>query len=397
MANLVGRRDTSTARSGRIIENLFPTIILSESDLTEAAFLSFYTRVTTQDTSTATFKWDTDEFLARTDTTSSTATSTATTIPVTTALLYIPNQIWIVKRTGEYIRIRSANTSTGNITVDRAVAGTAASIVSGDTLIRLAAAVGENSLRQVSQSTTPTEVYNYCQMFRKDFSMSARQVKTQFENGDDLPFQKMKEAKEFKLDISSSFLAGERASFTTEEGPGNTTRGLLNVPESYTWAVGGTMNEYALDEFLTEEGFRKGSRSKVLFSSTKVMLAFSQIAKDRLVYHDINLGSKSKPIGMIVAEYKAPNGGNLMLVEDRFLSDSYNGQAVGVDMDQLKRRVFSRNGISGDVKVIDNTQDVDDMGMAFTMEADMGLQWGLENTHFKITGVTGGAKGLSIV
>jgi len=405
MANITGRRDFNSAQSGRIIQNVLPAIILVDENINDAAFLAFYSRTPVQNTAQEKFTWDVDEFLSLTDTVDGAVSgTTATTIGVDNVTRFIPGQLWINKRTGEVMYIKSVNTATSNINVTRAVSalnsggGTAAAAINdGDTLVRLAPAVGETSGRQVTQTTTPTAVFNYAQMFRWDLSLSERQIKRQYETGDELPYQTKKQMKEAQMALNRAFLAGERGRYTNDDGQDVTlTGGMKNVPTSYTWSVGGTMHEYAFDEFLVENGLRKGSRNKMLFASTQVILAISEMTKDRVSY-DINLGTKSSPVGIQVMEYMAPNGGRLMVVEDRFLSEAYNGQAVGVDMTQLKRRVFSRNGKNGDLHIIPDTQDVDDLGTVSTMYADMGLQWGAEQNHFLITGVTGGAKGLAVV
>jgi len=67
-----------------------------------------------------------------------------------------------------------------------------------------------------------------------------------------------------------------------------------------------------------------------------------------------------------------------------------------VDLSQLKRRVFSRNGFNDDLHIMMGTQDNDDLGNTDTLYADMGQQYGAEQNHFLITNVSGGAKGKAV-
>lgn len=402
--HIQGRRSFDT-QSGRIITNILPRMIVIDEDIIAAAFLAFFSKVGTQTTEQEKFTWDVDEFLSVTDTLSAAASSTTQeTLDVNNPKYFLPNQTWVNKRTGEVLLIRQVNTSTSQITVTRAVTalnssgGTAAaSMNSGDTLVKQAPAVSENSTRQSVQTTTPTEVYNFAQMFRWELSLSDRQIKRRFETGDELPYQNMKIMKEARMALNRALLTGERARFTDSSGDDVTmTRGMKNVPTTYTWSVGGTMNEYDWDEFLVEEGLRRGSANKIVFASTQFILALSEMTKDRLTYAPTSFGPFSARVGMDVMEYKAPNGRKVAIVEDRHLSDAWNGMAVGVDMTELKRRVFSRNGRTGDLHVSLNTQDPDDLGQVNTLYADMGLQWGPEQHHFLITNVEGGAKGRAI-
>ena len=381
-----------------------PSIILVDSNINDAGFLAFFSRVPKELTGQEQFKWEVDNFLNLTDTVDGAVSgTTATTIGVDNPTRYNAGDLWLNKRSGEIMQIKSVNVSSGNITVTRAVSalnssgGTSAAAISdADTLVRLAPAVGENSSRMTTKTTTPSEISNYCQAFRWDLSLSRRQIKRTFETGDDLPYQTQKQLKEAQKQLNATFIDGEKARYTNDDGDDVTlTQGMRGVPSTYTWAVGGTMHENALDEFLVEEGLRKGSRNKVLFASTKVILALTQIAKDRLEYSFMNLGPKKGGIGIEILEYMAPNGGRLHIVEDRHMSEAHNGDAFGVDMSQLKRKVFSRNGFDDDLHFIPDTHDKDDMGRVTTLYGDMGLQYGAEETHFKITGVTGGAKGNS--
>ena len=401
--HIIGRRGYST-QSGRIIPNVLPRIILIDDNIVDAGFLAFYSKVPVQTTDQEQFKWDIDQYLSITDTVDGAVADTAQeTIQVDNPKYFIAGQLWLVKRTGEIMHVKSVNNSTSNVVFTRAVTalnssgGTAAAaIVDADTLVRVAPAVGENSSRQSTQTTTPSEVSNYCQQFRFELGLSRRQMKRKYETGDELPYQRKKIMKEARMAMNRQFLVGEKARYTDDDGEDVTlTTGIKPVISTYTWSVGGTMHEYEWDEFLVEEGLRRGSRNKVLFSSTNVLLAASQMVKDRVEY-TVPFGQGAKKVGITVMEYKAPNGGNIMMVEDRFLSEAMNGTAIGVDMTELHRRVFSRNGFNDDLHIMLGTQDPDDVGNTDTLYADMGLQYGAEQNHFLITNVEGGAKGKAL-
>lgn len=402
--HLQGRRSYDT-QSSRIIPNVLPRIVLIDEDIVGAGFLAFYSKVPVQTTEQEKFTWDVDEYLSITDTTAEAVSSTTQeTINMSNPKYFLPNQLWVNKRTGEVLLCRETNTATSQVTFTRAPTalnssgGTAAAaIVSGDTFVKMAPAVSENSTRQGVQTTTPTEVYNYAQMFRWELSLSDRQIKRRFETQDELPYQEMKVMKEARMALNRQFLIGERSRYTDSNGDDvTTTKGMKNVPSTYTWSVGGTLNEYDWDEFLVEEGLRRGSANKIIFASTAFILAISEMTKDRIQYSPATFTGGGSTVGIKIMEYKAPNGRTVAIVEDRFLSDAYNGTAIGVDMTELKRRVFSRNGRSGDLHVIMSTQDKDDLGQINTLYADMGLQYGPEQHHFLITNVEGGAKGRAI-
>lgn len=403
MATYAQGRRMYDDRSSRIIVNVDEQVTLLDEDIQSAGFLLFTSKCMAVPSRTERFDWDVDDFIPITDTTSASATAAATQIAVTTPLIYIKGAVWLNKRTGEVFRVEDVDTAGAIATVTRQVSalnsggGTAAAAMnSGDTLVRLATAVGEDHRRQTMQHTIPANIYNLCQQFRRDLSMSSRQIKRQFEtNPAELPAEQRKQMLEFRKEMNLAFLAGERGRFTSDEGDVTLTAGMRSVPTTNVYAVGGTLYKSDFDDWLREEGMKKGSRSKALVASSDVIGAITEMA-DAFLTHEAPMGTKQISLGYEVKTYLAPNGGTLTIFEDRGLTDAFAGEAYVVDFSQIRRRHFSNHGISGQIQYLSNTQDPDDMGVAGTLIADMGLQYGAEAAHGKLTGVTAGAKGRSL-
>ena len=402
MAELLGRRGYDD-RSGRIIQNVMPRILLLDRNIQDAGFVVFFNRLKSRGTGQEKFIWDTDTYLPTTDVLSSAVSSTTqTTIPVTNPTYFNVNQMWVNVRSGEIVAVTAVNTATSNITVKRGATaqnssgGTAgAAMLSGDTLARLGTFVGENSNRQTFQSTTPTEVYNYTQQFRMDLSLSERQIKRQFENDNELSFQEFKILNEFRMDFDRTHLWGERSRWTNDDGDDvTTTNGFKNIISTNTFPVNGTLYKSDLDEWLVEEGLKYGSRNKILFCGTDMILAFTQMVDSNLTFQ-INVAPvRGAAVGTEVLRYIAPNGRELLIMEDRNITDYFSDEGYLADMTQLERRVFSGNGRTGEMHMIRNTEDPDDPGTVHTIMADCGLAFGEEKTHGSITGVNGGAYSL---
>ena len=388
-----GRRAYSD-RSSRIIQNVMPKILLLDRNISDAGFIVFFNRLKTALTKTETINWDTDKYLPDTDTLSAAVSSTTQTlIPVTNISYYNTNQAWQNNRTLEVVGITAVNTATSNISVTRSLGTTAAANMnSGDTLVRLGTFVGENSTRQTFQSTIPTAVSNYTQQMRMDLSMSERQIKREFENDNELPMQQFKILQEFRKDMDRTFLFMEKGRGVDSSGDDyTTTDGLKTIISSNTFAVNGTLYKSDLDEFMVEQGMRYGSRDKILFASTDVILAFVEMVDANLTYQ-VNVAPQTgKAFGTEVLKYVAPNGHSMLIVEDRNISNYYNGEAYLADMSQLTRHTFTNNGHTGELHIIKDTKDPDDPGKVDTLMGDMGLSYGDEINYAKITGVSGGS------
>jgi hypothetical protein len=400
--NAVGRRQYND-RSGRIVDQIMSTILLLDGDLNAAGFLATLNRLKARTVGQEKFEWDVDDYLPLNDTTAGTATSTALTVSVTTPLAYAAGQVWMNKTSGEVFRVESVDTANSLLTMKRGITalnsegGTAAaSMASGDTLIRLTPVVGEDNRRQTTQTTIPANVYNYTQAMRWELEMSRRQIKRGFKSGEaELPYQTKKTMLEARKQINGMILAGERGRYTdASEGDITLSGGIRPAITTYTFAVGGTLYQNAFNEWLVEEGLRKGNRNKVLISSTDVILAITEMTND-LAHFTLPISGGTN-VGIQVMNYLSPNGGQLMIVEDRWLSENLNGEAYLLDMTQVERVVFSGHGINDDLHIEYDTEDPDDVGSALTLYGDMGLQWGAEAAHGKITGVSGGAKGSSV-
>lgn len=394
MATYMTGRRSYPVRSDRVIQNVLPQILLLDRDIMDAGFIVFFNRIPTKTTKAEEFKWDIDQYLPSSDTLSAAVSSTTqTTIPVTNPSYFNTNQAWQNSRTLEVVGITGVNIGTSNLTVTRGLGTTAAANMnSGDTLVRLGTFVGENSTRQTFQSTVPSEVTNYCQQMRMDLSLSERAIKRQFENDSELPLQQFKILQEFRMDMDRTFLFMQKARGTDSSGDDyTTTNGLKSIISSNTFAVNGTMYKSDLDEFMVEQGMRYGSRNKILFASTDVILGFTEMV-DSILSFQVNVAPQTgKAFGTEVLKYVAPNGHSMLIVEDRNISNFFNGEAYLADMTEITRMTFTNNGRTGELHIIKDTADPDDTGVVHTLMGDMGLMYGNEINYASITGVSGGS------
>ena len=59
-------------------------------------------------------------------------------------------------------------------------------------------------------------------------------------------------------------------------------------------------------------------------------------------------------------------------------------------MTQMEMKHFSNNGLSGQMQMIANTEDNDDLGSVDTFIGDMGITYGFEKAHGILKNVDGG-------
>ena len=133
-----------------------------------------------------------------------------------------------------------------------------------------------------------------------------------------------------------------------------------------------------------------------MLASSNVLRAFTEMAKDRISIQRVNLGTDGLTLGVTVNRYVSPTGRSVVMMEDRYLTATQNGTAYLLDMNVIRLRDFSGDGLDGKPRLIPNTQDVDDDGTAATIIGHFGLEVGPELHHGKMTGITAGAMGRSV-
>ncbi len=405
MPNISGRR-TLGIQSGQHSPNMLDEIVLVDGDLNEAGFLAWLTEIPLFPTTNKKFSFWIDTWLPLTDTVNGAVSgTTATSIKMDTILAFNAEQLWMNKRTREIYHIDSVNEGQSLILVARAVGrnstdstGTAAAaILDADVLIRIGPAQGEVSRRQNAQSTTPTEIYNYTEKKRWEITMSDIQRKTKHETGNDWPYQVDKTLRQARKDLNGWLYLGQRNTKTLGGQTKHLAGGLDFFISSNTHAASGTLHEYELDSWMVDEALRFGPTRKNMMASMNVIKAINQMTKDNAQYFiSSDRAGGRMDIGLWVQTYTSPTGRKLDMMEDRFLTDALNGEARVIDPNVVRLRHFDGDGLSGEITLKENTQDVDSDDYSDTIQGDIGLEVGPEKHHGKLTGVTQGASGRSV-
>ena len=404
MAEVQGRRIESL-QTALQSPNILPQIVFVDGDLNEAMFLALLNQIPDAATFNKKFSHYEDTWRPLTDTVDGAVSgTTGTTIKVDTPLAFMPNHLWQNKRTGETYLVDSTSEGASTIDVQREIGRNssdstgvaAAAINDGDTLIRIGPSLGEVSTRQTAESTTTDEVFNYAEKKRYDPSMSDVQRKTELITGSDWEYQLDKTMKQARKDLNGWLYIGERNKAQINSQTHWFSGGLNFFISSNLETVPGTLHEHAFDQWLADEAMRYGRPEKTMLASMNMIRALNHIGKDYISIERANLGTKDMALGISVTKFMSPTGRTLNILEDRFLTEAFSGHAYVVDMNVVRMRHFSNNGLDGRLKLTPNTQDVDSDDFVATISGDIGLEVGPEKHHGKITGVTAGARGRSV-
>src|SRR3990167_10028229 len=338
--NVSGKRNVSL-QTGLHALNILPEIVLVDGDLDESLFLAFLNIVPWAPTFNKKYNFYEDAWLPATDTTSAAVSgTTATTIPVTTILAYNVGHVWRNKRTSELYLVLSKSTANGTIEVHRALGRNttntpgpaAAAISSGDTLQRLGASNGETTLRQIAQSTTPTEVFNYAEKKRYEVEMSDWQRKTKHVTGVDWDYQVDKTMRQARKDLNAWLYLSERSNATVDGELHYTSGGLNTFISTNLLTVTGVLHSYTFNTWLQDEAMFYGPGEKTMLNSGGVIGAITEMMAYNVHVEVVNLGTDDMKAGISVISYLSPTGRLLHLTEDRALTTLANGDGFVTDL-----------------------------------------------------------------
>lgn len=262
-----------------------------------------------------------------------------TTFTVDSGLVFRPNDIIIVPRTGEKLLVVSQGST--SVTTTRAASGSsAAALVDNDDIFVIGSANAEGADVGVPDEWQESHVFNLTQIFRTPFGASRTRTATATYTGETRSKLRADGGIMHAIDIERAYLFGGRAEAGT--GPDTlrrTTGGFLFYCTSNVVDLsGGALSEPDLEVWL-EDVFEHTAAgdSRTLFCAPGVISAFDLIGLDKL-----QISASEKTYGLAVTQYKTGHG-MLNLVKHRLLQNGAGGYGWGtwglaVDLSRVKDR-----------------------------------------------------------
>lgn len=129
----------------------------------------------------------------------------------------------------ERLQVIAVPASATSIVVKRGYGGsTAATIAAGTFLTKLGSAFAEGSRSPATHSRNPTELYNYCQIFKTPYEVTATAMKTNFRTGDPMKNDRIRKMFAHASSMEMQFIFGQRSITNGSTGnPERTCNGIL--------------------------------------------------------------------------------------------------------------------------------------------------------------------------
>lgn len=312
-------------------------------------------------------------------------TAGSTVLTVDDASIFRAGDTLVAEATNEIMLVQAVAVGANTISVTRgtgSVAAAIASVADDAFLMNTGNAHGEGSSSPTHRAASKVEVYNLLQTFRQAVEISGRMGRVQTLTEDERAFQRKEAFEQVVRDMEHAFLFGARnANLTDADGKRVTTMGGLR--ESVTTNVtniGGTISKDELIDFAAS-AFTVGSRTKTLFAGPTLLSAIHKLYESQT-----RITQTVANVGLRIQAVETPHGTIRLVPHNSFLG-SFAGDGILVDVDSLMMRPSK----GGELQLKEDTQVKGDDATRDEMFSELSLEYGAEEKHAQIRGVTGAA------
>lgn len=373
---------------GALDRDVTQQIMLAETQHDNPLYLYLTQAVGARETKEEKFEWYTSGLPGRRtqiDNVADDYDETDTQLDVDDSSVFYPNGLILCEATGEIMMCVSVDDA-DTITVRRGVgtAAAAASVADDAYLTNMGFARGEGADTPAARNQGATAVYNYAQKFGASVEVSGDQNASATLTEIEELRQKREKFAEVIRDIDHAFLFGAKSRVKTGADGKivTTTDGALNVITTNVDNVGGTLSR---DRFRTfaMTAFSKGSAVKPLIAGSTLYSAVHTHWQSA-----INVSPDMTAVGLRFDRLRT-EWGEFILIPHRGMLGAYAGYGVVLEPNRLMLRNF--RGDKGFLHYEDNKQANNSDSKMGEWWAQLGVEWGHEEEHAVIKGVTGAA------
>jgi len=266
------------------------------------------------------------------------------------------------------------------------VAAAAGSVANNAFLQVLGPANGEGSPLPAARQNAPTNNYNNVQTLRTPFGLTGRALRVETMTENEIQRQRMKKFEEHMRDLERLMIhGGIDGGSLTDSGSRRTTltQGLRRAITTNVDAVGGTMNK---NRWFTAAEVCFRNRTDLFFlCGTTFLQAIHSLYDTQYRIVD----SQMTP-GLKLTEVMTPFGVARFALS-RTMTGTYAQEAIALDLNEVSLRYTEQDGNSGRTNLRQGQEAKGTDGRIDEWFSEMGIQWGGEFNHARITGVTGPA------
>jgi len=380
--------DDADILQNRRVVDMDPVIRQLEPD--DAPFTVMLSKVASRPAKSQKVEWLSDELVPRLTTLNNggnvASGSTTFTVATGTGSYFRAGDILRMSN-GENVRVVSVATDT--LTVVRGIGSVAAATITDLTdVIKIGNASAEGATLGTIKQMQQVANFNYCQIQRDPLGFTNTLINSDLYGGSEPAYEAKKKMMEHRRQIENTLFFGQRNLASVSGMPIGYCGGLVDFIYTNITNIGApnTLTEEIFEGFI-REGFRYGSRNKVLFASPLVVSALSSFPQGKLAPD--STGPSVKDYGVSLQRYIGSSGETVNIVTKRDWQDFNQTAATGVgtwaflvDMDDVVMRPLRKT------VMLPNRQAPDEDSVKQEYLTEFSLQVGIEKNHALLTGVT---------
>ena len=317
-------------------------------------------------------------------------TSVVTTINLTganAAKVLKKGHALINERTLEVVWVTSDPASAfTSVEVGRGKGSTAAAMNNGDGLQVIGSHHQEGASIPTSISYDPTEVVNWCQIFRDSVFLTNTARATKLRTGSDMLERQRETLEIHAIGREMAYIFGTGVEDTSGTQPERTTKGFVSLVTTNVTDFAGAFDIDTWETFL-ENVFEDGSNTKLLLAGNTALTNINKVAR---IHGEIQMTPETDSYGLMLSKYRTPYG-YLQIMQHPLLSKNatFNSWGIVIDTNYLVDRILNGNGMNRDTNYYENRQSPGDDATKDEWLSEKGLELQFETTNGLFKGASG--------
>lgn len=272
------------------------------------------------------------------------------------------------------------------VEVARGKGSSAAATVVGDGFVVVGSHHQEGASIPTSISYDPTEIVNWCQIFRTAVYLTNTARATHLRTGADM-IERQRETLEIHgIEREMAYIFGTGVEDTSGAQPERTTKGFVSLVSSNVTDFAGALDVDTWDTFL-ENCFEDGSNEKLFLCGNTALTNINKIGR---IHGEIQMVPRGENYGLSLRTYVTPYG-DLQMMQHPLLSKNptFNSWGIVIDTAYLVDRILAGNGMNRDTNYLENRQAPGDDATKDEWLSETGLELQFESCNGLAKGISG--------
>lgn len=264
------------------------------------------------------------------------------------------------------------------VEVARGKGSSAAATVVGDGFVVVGTHHQEGAAIPTSVSYDPSEIVNWCQIFRTSVFLTNTARATNLRTGSDMMERQRETLELHAIEREMAYIFGTGVEDTSGAQPERTTKGFVSLVTTNVTDFAGALDIDTWETFL-ENCFEDGSNEKLLLCGNTALTNINKIGR---VHGEIQMVPKGESYGLMLRTYATPYGYLQMMQHPLFSKNpTFSSWGLVIDTAYLVDRTLNGNGVNRDTNYYENRQSPGDDATKDEWLTESGLQIDFETTN----------------